>query len=115
MVTVAKRVVVRAEATDAELIRDMCDREADAFGEVLVRYGPPVLGLARRTLGDDSLAQDLTQEVLGFGRTRCVSMDDAVPCVACSSTRPTGRASISFGAAMLDISGKRVRPLSGLA
>jgi RNA polymerase sigma factor (sigma-70 family) len=52
----------RAESGDAALLAEFIDhRDGDAFGELLRRHGPMVLGLARRIVGDAQAAEDIFQ------------------------------------------------------
>jgi len=50
------------DATDAELLERVAQRDRDAFGELYRRYTRPVLGLALRRLGDRGRAEDALQE-----------------------------------------------------
>ena len=50
-------------ATDADLIARILNRDADALAEVYRQHGGAVFGLSRRVLGDESLAEDVTQEL----------------------------------------------------
>lgn len=50
-------------ATDDQLMQRMCEGEADgALGELFERHGPRIYRFCRGILGDDHLAQDVTQE-----------------------------------------------------
>jgi RNA polymerase sigma-70 factor (ECF subfamily) len=51
------------EASDAELARDLAAGSAWALTETWNRFAPSVILLARRTLGSESEADDLAQEV----------------------------------------------------
>lgn len=54
--------VAEPDPTDGELITRIADRDRSAFEELHRRYARALLGLARRRLGDDSRAEDATQE-----------------------------------------------------
>jgi RNA polymerase sigma factor (sigma-70 family) len=60
-----KRVVLigtRAERTDGQLLAAFIgDRDADAFGLLVRRHGPMVLGVCRRVTGDHHVAEDAFQ------------------------------------------------------
>ncbi|HVL15728.1 MAG TPA: sigma-70 family RNA polymerase sigma factor, partial [Gemmata sp.] len=62
-----KRVVLigtRAERTDGQLLGAfVADRDADAFGLLVRRHGPMVLGVCRRVIGDHQSAEDAFQAV----------------------------------------------------
>jgi RNA polymerase sigma factor (sigma-70 family) len=49
---------------DSELVAASLDGDHLAFGELVDRHGPRLEALARRLLGDDAEAEDLTQEAL---------------------------------------------------
>ncbi len=50
-------------STDAGLMALVAEGNEDALCEIVSRYGQSVFGLARRILHDESLAQDITQEI----------------------------------------------------
>lgn len=54
---------VLSNASDTDLIAGIGDRDADALAEVYRRHGAAVFGLSKRVLGDESLAEDVTQEL----------------------------------------------------
>lgn len=60
-----RRSPVRAlsNASDSDLIAGIGRRDADALAEAYRRHGGAVFGLSNRVLGDDSLAEDVTQEL----------------------------------------------------
>ena len=60
-----RRSPVRAlsNASDSDLIAGIGGRDADALAEAYMRHGGAVFGLSKRVLGDDSLAEDVTQEL----------------------------------------------------
>jgi RNA polymerase sigma-70 factor (ECF subfamily) len=49
--------------SDAGLLERIDARDDEALATLYERYGGPCFGLARRILGDESLAQDVVQEV----------------------------------------------------
>src|ERR671934_249197 len=53
---------VRREPADAELLRRIAERDADAFDVLYERYARAVYGLALRRLGDRQRAEDALQE-----------------------------------------------------
>ena len=53
----------RAGTEDRELVARLMARDERALSEIYRRHAGLVLGLARRLLADDSLAEDVTQEV----------------------------------------------------
>ena len=57
------RIDLLSTSDDAGLVAAIAQGHEPALGEVLRRHGPAVSGLARRLLGDGSLAEDLTQEI----------------------------------------------------
>ena len=48
---------------DALLVKRLCAGDDSALAEVFDRYGPLVLGLARRVTGNQATADDVLQEV----------------------------------------------------
>lgn len=50
-------------ATDAEIVFALAAKHQAALAELFARYGSLVLGVAKRVVGDLSLAEDVTQEV----------------------------------------------------
>ena len=56
-------VRVFENASDSDLVAGISERDADALAEVYRRHGGAVFGLSKRVLGDDSLAEDVTQEL----------------------------------------------------
>jgi RNA polymerase sigma-70 factor (ECF subfamily) len=52
-----------ASTEDAELVRRIADRDADALARLYDRHAPTLLGLARRVLYDTQEAEDVLQEV----------------------------------------------------
>ncbi len=50
-------------ASDSEIICALQNRNEAALASLFVRYGPMVLGIAKRILGDLPLAEDVTQDV----------------------------------------------------
>jgi RNA polymerase sigma factor (sigma-70 family) len=52
-----------ADAEDRRLMRRVRDGDQSALGELYERHGAGAYGLARRVLGDETLAQDVVQEV----------------------------------------------------
>ncbi len=54
---------VLAIATDVDLIAGIINRDPESLAEVYRQHGGAVYGLSRRVLGDDSLAEDVTQEL----------------------------------------------------
>jgi RNA polymerase sigma-70 factor, ECF subfamily len=64
-----------SDATDPRLVSFIVDREEDALREVVSRYGQAVVGLARRVLHDEALAQDIAQEVFVDLWHRCDRFD----------------------------------------
>ena len=52
-----------SNASDSDLIAGIGGRDADALAEAYRRHGGAVFGLSKRVLGDDSLAEDVTQEL----------------------------------------------------
>ena len=54
---------VERDAADPMLVARLCDGDADALAAVYDRYASLVHGVARRVLGDESGAQDVTQDV----------------------------------------------------
>jgi RNA polymerase sigma-70 factor (ECF subfamily) len=54
---------VERESADPMLLAQLCDGDADALAVVYDRYAPLVHGVARRVLGDESAAEDVTQDV----------------------------------------------------
>lgn len=58
-----------ADADDRRLMRAVADGDQAALGSLYERHGAVAYGLARRVLGDETLAQDVVQEVfLGVWR-----------------------------------------------
>ena len=55
--------VFDAETPDNVLVNEIAQRNEPALAEVFRRYAPSVAGLAKRVLDDDSLAQDVVQDV----------------------------------------------------
>jgi RNA polymerase sigma-70 factor (ECF subfamily) len=53
-------------AEERELAARLVAGDAAALGEVYDRYSSLVFGLARRVLGDDAMAEDVTQEVFAY-------------------------------------------------
>jgi RNA polymerase sigma-70 factor, ECF subfamily len=49
-------------APDADLMQRVCAGDADAFGEVVARYGDRVVGYLARLTGSRARAEDLAQE-----------------------------------------------------
>ena len=49
--------------TDADLVAGILNRDPDSLAEVYRQHGGAVFGLSRRVLGDESLAEDVTQEL----------------------------------------------------
>jgi RNA polymerase sigma-70 factor (ECF subfamily) len=54
---------VERESADPMLLAQLCDGDADALAVVYDRYAALVHGVARRVLGDESAAEDVTQDV----------------------------------------------------
>jgi RNA polymerase sigma-70 factor (ECF subfamily) len=54
---------VERDSADPMLVARLCDGDADALGMVYDRYAALVHGVARRVLGDESGAEDVTQDV----------------------------------------------------
>lgn len=54
---------VTAETADVDLVLAIREKNTDALAEVYRRHGGAVYGLSRRVLGDDALAEDVTQEL----------------------------------------------------
>ena len=52
-----------ATATDVDLIAGILNRDPQSLAEVYRQHGGAVYGLSRWVLGDDSLAEDVTQEL----------------------------------------------------
>ena len=52
-----------SEASDADLVREMCAERADALERLFHRYVRLVTGIAHRILNDRAEAEDVTQEV----------------------------------------------------
>ena len=52
-----------SNASDSDLIAAIGERDADALAEVYRRHGGAVFGLSKRVLSDDSLAEDISQEL----------------------------------------------------
>ena len=52
-----------SNASDSDLIAGIGGRDGDALAEAYRRHGGAVFGLSKRVLGDDSLAEDVTQEL----------------------------------------------------
>ena len=50
-------------ASDSEIICALQNRNEAALAALFVRYGPMVLGIAKRVVGDLPLAEDVTQDV----------------------------------------------------
>jgi RNA polymerase sigma factor (sigma-70 family) len=57
----AARYIARVQ--DGLLVKRLCAGDDSALAEVFDRYGPLVLGLARRVTGNQSAADDVLQEV----------------------------------------------------
>jgi RNA polymerase sigma-70 factor, ECF subfamily len=55
--------VALKSSSDSFLVALVAEHNEDALGEIVSRYGQAVFGLARRILHDESLAQDVTQEI----------------------------------------------------
>jgi RNA polymerase sigma factor (sigma-70 family) len=53
-------------AADLELVARLMAGDSSALAEIYDRYSGLVYALARRVLGDDALAEDITQEVFVF-------------------------------------------------
>ena len=51
------------ESADPMLVAQLCDGDGDALGAVYDRYAALVHGVARRVLGDEAGAEDVTQDV----------------------------------------------------
>jgi RNA polymerase sigma-70 factor (ECF subfamily) len=51
------------EQSDAQIIRRVLSGEANQFGELVDRYGPPLLGYIQRMTGSTDTAEDLLQDV----------------------------------------------------
>lgn len=49
--------------TDLDLMTELSDRRDSALRVIVQRYGSAVVGLSTRILGDEALANDVTQEV----------------------------------------------------
>jgi DNA-directed RNA polymerase specialized sigma24 family protein len=54
---------VERERADPMLVARLCDGDADALSAVYDRYASLVHGVARRVLGDEGGAEDVTQDV----------------------------------------------------
>jgi RNA polymerase sigma factor (sigma-70 family) len=57
-------VAVQVRSEDRELVAATLAGDHRAFGELVDRHGPRLAALARRLLGDEAEAEDLTQEAL---------------------------------------------------
>ena len=55
--------MLSVQPSDGELMRRINAQDAPALEALVERYGGPCYGLARRILGDETLAQDVVQEV----------------------------------------------------
>lgn len=51
------------DASDTDLVAGVARRDQAALAEIYRRHGGAVFGLSRRVLGDEGLAEDITQEV----------------------------------------------------
>lgn len=51
------------DASDSELVAGVARRDQAAVAEIYRRHGGAVFGLSRRVLGDEGLAEDITQDV----------------------------------------------------
>ena len=51
------------DASDTDLVAGVARRDQSALAEIYRRHGGAVFGLSRRVLGDEGLAEDITQEV----------------------------------------------------
>lgn len=58
-----RRETGRDSRHDAALMERVCARDGAALEDLYDRYGRPAYALARRILGDESLAQDVVQDV----------------------------------------------------
>jgi RNA polymerase sigma-70 factor (ECF subfamily) len=56
-------VAVERASADPMLVARLCDGDANALGTVYDRYAALVHGVARRVLGDEAGAEDVTQDV----------------------------------------------------
>ncbi len=50
-------------SSDRELVDGLLERAESSLAEIYKRHGGAVFGLSRRVLSDDSLAEDITQEI----------------------------------------------------
>ena len=56
-------ITISADMADVDLVEAIRERNAGALAEIYRQHGGAVYGLSRRVLGDDSLAEDVTQEL----------------------------------------------------
>jgi RNA polymerase sigma-70 factor (ECF subfamily) len=63
------------EHRDRQILGRVADGDQDAFAKLFRRYGPASLGLARRILGSQELAEEVLQEVFLAVWRRAASYD----------------------------------------
>jgi RNA polymerase sigma-70 factor (ECF subfamily) len=63
------------ERRDRKAIEEVAAGDEDAFADVFRRYGPAALGLAHRICGDQTLAEEVVQEVFVSVWRRAASYD----------------------------------------
>ena len=68
-----------AAADEKDLLQRVLDGDADGFGVLIRRYGPRVLSVVKRLVGNPADAEDLAQEVFVQAFTHLHRYDPSVP------------------------------------